>query len=460
MATDAKVTSLTAVGGVGQITLAAIAAPPAGMECLAYMQPAKVEFWAASSNNRNSASKIGESASGLYTHGGLSASLTRYYWARAVDNDGNLGAYYPASTTGGVSATTLTTTPGPNSVGTTELKDDAVTAGKMSVSQLSAITANIGDITAGTVTGITFTGGVFQTAMSGQRILIRGVDNYIKVYGSDGSMKAAIGESTDYNAVIGANRTSAGSTAVFSNAGTGRALATTGQAGLFGDGNRPAVLAAHVLNTGSDSHGIRASGGPTGDGQGLVGSSDASGGYAFYAESGTVGPFTGSHPGFILKAAEAVPGDILVDVKVIGRKSIDDTVTEVAASSDPAQRNVIGVLSKRRPFEADALMNPFTQSKHDAEPSFLRKHLAEKYDLVTINGVGEGQMNVCGLGGDIEAGDFICASAMLGKGQRQNDERGDADDTPRRRTVARARESVIFSDLSAVKRVAVVYLCG
>jgi hypothetical protein len=459
MATDAKVTSLTAVGGVGQITLAAIAVPPAGMECLAYMQPAKVEFWAASTNNRNSATKIGESASGLYTHGGLSASVTRYYWARAVDNDGNVGAYYPTSATAGVSATTKTTEPPDGSITTPKLADGAVTDVK--VTSMSASKLLAGTIEALiSIMGPTITGGLIQTATSGKRIQMSAADNYMRVYGSDGQLKAAIGESTDFNSVIGASRTSAGSTAAFGNPGTGRALATTGQAGLFGDGNRPAVLVAHVLNTGSDSHGIRASGGPTGDGQGVVGSSDASGGYAFYAESGTVGPFTGSHPGLILKDAEASPGDILVDVKVIGRKSIDDTVTEVAPSSDLAQRSVIGVLSKRRPFEADALMNPFAQSKHDAEPSFLRKRFAEKYDLVTINGVGEGQMNVCGLGGDIEAGDFICTSSMPGKGQRQNDRDGNVDDVHRRCTVARARESVKFSDPAAVKRVAVVYLCG
>jgi hypothetical protein len=89
-----------------------------------------------------------------------------------------------------------------------------------------------------------------------------------------------------------------------------------------------------------------------------------------------------------------------------------------------------------------------------------RKTFMAKYDLAVINGLGEGQMNVCGLGGDIEAGDFICTSAIPGKGQRQNDESGKADDGPRRCTVARARENVTFSDPSAVKRVAVVYLCG
>src|SRR5690606_26230747 len=121
---------------------------------------------------------------------------------------------------------------------------------------------------------------------------------------------------------------------------------------------------------------------------------------------------------------------------------IDDTVTEVARSSERGQRAIIGVLSRRVPLDPDGLLNPLAKSPHDksSEPSFLRRKLAERFDLVTINGTGEGQINVCGLGGDLEPGDFVCTSDMAGKGQRQNGPDGEADDVPRRCTVARVRE--------------------
>ncbi|MFZ4589330.1 MAG: hypothetical protein ACOYNG_10110, partial [Terrimicrobiaceae bacterium] len=55
------------------------------------------------------------------------------------------------------------------------------------------------------------------------------------------------------------------------------------------------------------------------------------------------------------------------------------------------------------------------------------------------NALGEGQINVCGESGDIEAGDLIVTSSVRGKGMRQ------ADDVVRNYTVARAREACVFS---------------
>ncbi len=106
MASDIKVSLLSATGGLDHIALIAISAPPDDMECLVYMQPVKVEIWAATSNNRANAVKVGESASGLFDHTGLPTPTTRYYWARAVDLSGNVGDFYPVSATGGISATT------------------------------------------------------------------------------------------------------------------------------------------------------------------------------------------------------------------------------------------------------------------------------------------------------------------------------------------------------------------
>jgi hypothetical protein len=326
-----------------------------------------------------------------------------------------------------------------------------VTAAKISVTQLSAITADFGSITAGTVTGVTITGGVLQTADTGKRIQITGSDNYIRVYDSDGTMKASIGESGSFNnAIIGANRSSSSKiTASFVN-GNGTALSVVGATSLSSALSGAAVTASH-LSTGSGSHGLR--GQALSGGSGLVGVSAASGGYGLYAESGGIGPFTGAHPGMLLKTDEAVPGDIVVDDKVLARKDISNALTQVSRSSKERQRNIIGVLESRRPFSKDGLVNVDLSAAR-------RKTFMAKYDLAVINGLGEGQMNVCGLGGDIEVGDFICSSAIPGKGQRQNDENGKADDMRRRCTVARARESVKFTDAAEVKKMAVTYKSG
>ena len=57
------------------------------------------------------------------------------------------------------------------------------------------------------------------------------------------------------------------------------------------------------------------------------------------------------------------------------------------------------------------------------------------YDYIAINALGEGQILVCGEGGDLEVGDLITTSSMPGKGMKQ------ADDLVRNYTVAKVRES-------------------
>ena len=78
----------------------------------------------------------------------------------------------------------------------------------------------------------------------------------------------------------------------------------------------------------------------------------------------------------------------------------------------------------------------------------------DDYNYVNLNSVGEGQVNVCGEGGDIELGDLIVTSSIPGKGMKQ------ADDIIRSYTVARARESVTFTSPTEVKQIACIYLCG
>jgi hypothetical protein len=75
-------------------------------------------------------------------------------------------------------------------------------------------------------------------------------------------------------------------------------------------------------------------------------------------------------------------------------------------------------------------------------------------DLLSINSLGEGCINVCGENGNIEIGDYITTSSIPGKGMKQ------ADDLMRNYTVAKARESVTFASPTEVKQIACSYHAG
>lgn len=182
----------------------------------------------------------------------------------------------------------------------------------------------------------------------------------------------------------------------------------------------------------------------SGGGRGDLGRSSALGGWAVYAAAGSYGPFTGAHDALVSKSDTFEPGDIVVDGGVRGRR-LSDCMTDVRLSTEPNQKGAWGAFVKRYP-----LMD-------EPPPSMVDQDWygwGLTHDLAVVNGVGEGCINVCGLGGDIEAGDLIVTSAMPGKGMRQ------ADDILRACTVATAREAVRFSCETDVKQIACFYLRG
>jgi hypothetical protein len=207
-------------------------------------------------------------------------------------------------------------------------------------------------------------------------------------------------------------------------------------------------------------------------------------GYDFYADgSGTnYGPFTGAHDALIalddLDGLEA--GDILVDVACLKHGNISNTLFRVQRSSTANQRGVVGVLAVNSGlagdfdppavFERIEIESPVTREKDEncidlpvpktPSPTLTAAAQAEWdelkyiYNRVLMNALGEGQINVCGEGGDLARGDLIVASSTPGKGMRQED------DLVRSYTVAKARESVTFTSPDEVKQIACIYLCG
>ena len=82
-------------------------------------------------------------------------------------------------------------------------------------------------------------------------------------------------------------------------------------------------------------------------------------------------------------------------------------------------------------------------------------------DLATYNAIGEGQILVTDIGGNIEVGDYICSSNNLGHGMLQDD------DLLHNYTVAKANEAVDFSTVEVDAElgfksvlIACTYHCG
>lgn len=191
------------------------------------------------------------------------------------------------------------------------------------------------------------------------------------------------------------------------------------------------------------------------------------GAYDFYADgSGTnYGPFTGAHDALIPNGTSIEPGDIVVDVACKARRGWSNTIFEVARSSMPNQKAAVGILAQvagpLSDFEPAVFIEGVWHPNEDNGLTTAMRIMSGDYyackddhTLVAMNALGEGQVNVCGEGGDIEAGDLIVTSSMPGKGMRQ------ADDLVRSYTVARAREAVTFTSPDEVKTVACIYLCG
>ena len=236
---------------------------------------------------------------------------------------------------------------------------------------------------------------------------------------------------------------------------------TAGAHGVIG--STPAVVG------GTDTSTSRGIGGYTVSGQGVYALASGSGGVAVYATNtngstaarlgandyavkvlagegsvyfgGTVLPFTGAHPALVSKDQAVELGDILVDMTLVEAIDVSNTVMTAQPCGAVGQSGAVGVAALRQDLGDEVSYASWWS------------HI-ESHDLWFANGVGEGQVNVCGRGGDLRKGDLIVCSDLPGKGQRQ------PDDVVRGNTVARARCEVIFDHPDQVKLVPCIYLAG
>lgn len=375
------------------------------------------------------------------------------------------------------------------SIGSASINDLAankITAGTLAAGVIYANTIAASQIVAGTMTGfvIQTTNGVSQATTR-----LSGPNNRLESFDASGNLIAAVGQNSLGGAVYAKANSPLFSAASFENSAAGavvgitqssaafsvQALGVTNINGVGIDGSSTSGIA--ILGTSSSNYGVRgvssssrgvfgestSSNGAdfknvgAGGGWGAIGIPGGFGGWAFYSQSGGYGPFTGQHDGLLTKTAPTPEmGDIMVDTDTCWSPSIDDAITVMERSSAANQKGTIGVFrGLRNALDFSWIPNGLAvlrSGEREYSPEF--ETVAGYYDLIQVNSVGEGCINVCGEGGDIEVGDFIVASSTPGKGMKQ------ADGIARDATVAKARSSANFSSPTEIKQLACVYLCG
>jgi hypothetical protein len=291
----------------------------------------------------------------------------------------------------------------------------------LKVGQLSAITANLGQVTAGNMTiGTTSQGLYVNNPTYPNAVYV--FQNSRTIYG--------------LNVQNAYNTNNGGGAARFtSNHGF------TADFSMFGNGVNPNPAYKNCAIAASSATG----------GIAFIAVTGANGGFAGYALAGTWSPFTGSHDGLIEIGTTIDQGDIVIDAQIVVTK-VSDSLTIVERSSAPNQSGAIGIFVSERPLLAGVPAALMTDGVI-TDPTYVDT-LAETYNNTVINGVGEGAVNVCGEGGDISIGDLIVTSSIAGKGMKQSD------NIVRSTTVARARQAVTFASPTEVKLVACIYLCG
>ena len=260
-----------------------------------------------------------------------------------------------------------------------------------------------------------------------------GGDIIIGYFGSPTSRRIGIyAEGNSVGVIRGIHYSAYGNTG---NGVTGQAYGP-GSYGTFGESFDDNSIGVLGKGRGTTSHGVRGNG--------------PADGWDFYASGvgSNYGPFTGAHDGLVLKKTEICPGDIIIDKYILHKHNLSNTIAVCELSHMPMQVESIGVMVWKARV---SVKNP---------PAALLNHkelkgLSDKYELISFNALGEGQINVCREGGDIKQGDYICSSNTPGKGAKQND------NIYRNYTVAKARESANWDrEDNSTRQIACIYLCG
>lgn len=319
----------------------------------------------------------------------------------------------------------------------------------------------------GTVSASTFT-----TGATGQRVELSSSTNDLRVYNSSGVLVLQAGgnyssgfvkatNNINGPAIWGDNSSIGPGVYGSSSSGYGVYGYSPTDYGVYGVSGSSESIRGTASTAGGNNHGVRGLNiNGNGSGNNTAGLVGAANGYDFYADgTGTnYGPFTGTHDALTDPSDTFTVGDIVIDTQLVRRNGISSAITLVKTSTSANQKAALGVIcAEQHPFENNipaVYMAGFDEETGLPVPTAEYAVDKETYNLVAVNALGEGQINVCGEGGDIEAGDLIVTSSLAGKGMKQSD------DIVRAITVAKARESVTFASPTEVKQIACIYLCG
>ena len=342
-----------------------------------------------------------------------------------------------------------------------------------------ATTINGNKITTGTISATSISAGTINASISLSGNNISGGT----ISGGTVSGSVISGGSID----IGSGNTPTGAVFEVNTAGVLWTDNIVGGVGMFSNyhiSTGPAVFAnthqAHPgvtgvvdsTNSSTAAHGGRfqnynSSGG--GQTAGLIGGAN---GYDFYADGlGTnYGPFTGAHDGLLPIADTTTElGDIVIDSQLIEARGFSNTIFKMVRSTTPNQKGALGVnvanrglLNTQEPavfivehVEAESSAEVTSAESGTVVMSANYEAIKDDYNVISVNALGEGQINVVKENGNIAKGDLIVCSSTAGKGMKQTGE------AVKSFTVARARSAVTWaSSETDVRLVPCIYLCG
>ena len=436
-----------------------------------------VEIWVNTSATLVGISKVTEIKGERFTHDNLGSNVTRYYYLRAKDHSGNLSDYASV-----VSATTetnladaiandiVTTAAFAQGITPVEIVDTLPTTGNYEGRVVFLTTDNKlyrhtgsaftkatdgADISANTITA----GAIAAGAIGADQIAANAISADKIAAGAVTTAKLVSGDLYTIRIAAGSGGSPGGYLIEITSSNVMYVGEFYANDSIFGKDiallNSVSYEILDAVNSSSSgtAHAIRGQNTNKGS-SGLVGPSRTD--FDFYADGhGAYGPFTGAHDGLMLKTVSPTAGDILVDGEILFRRGVSDATSEVLLSTQPNQA-ALGVYVNRQEISADhyiasAIVGRNDKNKPIVDQAFL--DMADTHDLVGVNALGEGLINVCGENGNITKGDLIVTSSVTGKGMKQSD------DIIRSYTVARAREDAVFSG-SEVKQIACIYLCG
>ncbi|WP_020408919.1 hypothetical protein [Hahella ganghwensis] len=404
-----------------------------------------------SSNVSNIPARFGNApaGSGLY----LTNTHLGYYdssmWQTYMDNSGNFFLNGDSSNFLSWNGSTL------------QVRGDIQATSVAASISISAPTITGGSINGTSVTATTITGGTIQTSTTGARTEISDATDQIRVFNDTGNgtidRTITLGDNdsiyNDCHLVVGNTSSNWTRNGIFGG--------SYSKAGILGRSINSNGVEGRALGTSAGSVGVRGSHSQNGrgvyatsyGGTACEAATSIGPSYDFYASgAGTnYGPFTGAHDALLPKIGPPYePGDIVKAGLVIARRGVSNTILGIEVQDSPASKDTFGVIvwTKELP-EQD--VGPVSMRLMPEEEYVNKSNL---YYLASVNGVGEGQINICDEGGDIEVGDLITSSSTLGKGMLYSG-------SDMRVVVAKAMEPVTWADESeTTKQIACIYLCG